>query len=91
VLIQPIAPVPLYGVAQKLSDGHFALIILIANEGRPHMSLGPGIPATTHSDEKAFPRLKIGKRHRFPTRCTVKAKPIIGGFHHEYTLEKKAA
>ena len=23
VLIQPIAPVPLYGVAQKLSDGHF--------------------------------------------------------------------
>jgi amino acid transporter len=30
VLIQPIAPVPLYGVAQKLSGGHFALIILIA-------------------------------------------------------------
>jgi putrescine importer len=29
VLIQPIAPVPLYGVAQKLSDGHFALIILV--------------------------------------------------------------
>src|SRR5437016_2544660 len=30
VLIQPIAPVPLYGVAQKLSDGHFATIILVA-------------------------------------------------------------
>jgi putrescine importer len=30
VLIQPIAPIPLYGVAQKLSDGHFVLIILIA-------------------------------------------------------------
>lgn len=30
VLIQPIAPVPLYGVAQQLSDGHFATIILIA-------------------------------------------------------------
>ena len=29
VLIQPIAPVPLYGVAQSLSDGHFALIILV--------------------------------------------------------------
>src|ERR1043166_7469954 len=29
VLIQPIAPVPLYGVAQKLSDGHFATIILV--------------------------------------------------------------
>src|SRR5437764_7754858 len=30
VLIQPIAPMPLYGVAQKLSDGHFVTIILIA-------------------------------------------------------------
>jgi amino acid transporter len=30
VLIQPIAPIPLYGVAQKLSDGHFVLIIVIA-------------------------------------------------------------
>ena len=30
VLIQPIAPVPLYGVTQKLSDGHFVTIILIA-------------------------------------------------------------
>ena len=30
VLIQPIAPIPLFGVAQKLSDGHFALIILVA-------------------------------------------------------------
>src|SRR5258708_12741549 len=30
VLVQPIAPVPLYGVAQKLSDGHFVTIILIA-------------------------------------------------------------
>jgi putrescine importer len=29
VLIQPIAPVPLYGVAQKLSDGHFVTIILL--------------------------------------------------------------
>jgi putrescine importer len=29
VLIQPIAPVPLYGVAQSLSDGHFATIILL--------------------------------------------------------------
>jgi putrescine importer len=30
VLVQPIAPVPLFGVAQKLSDGHFATIILVA-------------------------------------------------------------
>ena len=30
VLIQPIAPVPLFGVAQKLSDGYFTAIILFA-------------------------------------------------------------
>src|SRR6201987_2153568 len=29
VLIQPIAPVPLYGVVQKLTDGHFVITILI--------------------------------------------------------------
>jgi putrescine importer len=28
--MESIAPVPLYGVAQKLSDGHFVTIILIA-------------------------------------------------------------
>lgn len=33
VLIQPIAPVPPYGVAQKLSNGHFATIIFIAMFG----------------------------------------------------------
>jgi amino acid transporter len=30
VLIQPIAPVPLWGVAQKLSDGHYVTTILLA-------------------------------------------------------------
>src|ERR1700689_4227891 len=30
ILIQPIAPVPIFGVAQKLSDGHTASIMLIA-------------------------------------------------------------
>lgn len=30
VLIQPTAPVPLYGVAERLSDGHFVTTILIA-------------------------------------------------------------
>ena len=30
VLIEPVAPVPLYGVAEKLSNGHFVTTILIA-------------------------------------------------------------
>ena len=30
ILIQPIAPIPLYGIAQQLSNGYFTSIILIA-------------------------------------------------------------
>ncbi len=30
ILIQPIAPVPIFGVAEKLSDGHTAAIMLVA-------------------------------------------------------------
>ena len=30
VLTQPIAPVPLFGVAQKLSNGHYVTTILLA-------------------------------------------------------------
>ncbi len=30
VLVEPIAPVPLYGVAEKLSNGHFVTTILVA-------------------------------------------------------------
>jgi transposase InsO family protein len=61
------------------------------NEGRPHMSLGPGIPAEAHNKESGIHRSRTGSRHRLPTRRTVKAKPILGGLHHEYYLEKKAA
>lgn len=30
VLVQPIAPIPIFGVAQQLSDGHFVTTIMIA-------------------------------------------------------------
>ena len=30
ILVQPIAPIPLFGVAQKLSDGHFVTTLLLA-------------------------------------------------------------
>lgn len=30
VLVQPIAPIPLFGVAQKLSDGHYVTTLLLA-------------------------------------------------------------
>jgi putative transposase len=57
------------------------------NEGRPHMSLGPGIPQPP-------PRLPVplqAHRHRIPARLRVVARPILGGLHYEYRLEEKAA
>jgi len=79
-----------------LSESHLRTIlkewIRHYNEGRPHRSLGPGIPADTHNNkDRNIQRLRTGSRHRFPSRCTVRAKPILGGLHHEYSLEKKAA
>lgn len=64
------------------------------NEGRPHMSLGPGFPgqdADNNNKDAAVQRLRTGSRHRLPIRCRVRAKPILGELHHEYSLEKIAA
>ena len=55
--------------------------------GRPHTSLGPGIPQ---------PPVSLGvplhtPRHRLPAHLRVVTRPILGGLHHEYGLEQKAA
>src|SRR6266850_1706619 len=57
------------------------------NAGRPHMSLGPGMPQPPAS--RPVP-LQI-PRHRLPAHLHVVARPILGGLHHEYQLEVKAA
>ena len=54
------------------------------NRGRPHMSLGPGLP-DGGSVAPALDRHRIRDEHR------VVATPILGGLHHEYHLEAKAA
>jgi transposase InsO family protein len=56
------------------------------NRGRPHASLGPGIPDLGSSQQQA--RL-CG--HRIPIDHQVVAKAILGGLHHEYSLERRAA
>jgi amino acid transporter len=48
VLIQPIAPVPLFGVAQQLSNGHFATIILIAMFAMMITAISYGRMAAVH-------------------------------------------
>ena len=57
------------------------------NEGRPHMSLGPGIPQPPSS----LPVPLQAHRHKIPPDLWVVAHTILGGLHHEYRLEKKAA
>jgi transposase InsO family protein len=57
------------------------------NEGRPHMSLGPGIPRPPAT----LPALLQDHRHRLPVHLRVGARPILGGLHHEYRLEAKVA
>jgi putative transposase len=57
------------------------------NTGRPHMSLGPGIPRPS----VCLPVPLQVHRHRLPQSLRVVARPILGGLHHEYRLEEKAA
>jgi putative transposase len=57
------------------------------NTGRPHMSLGPGMPQPPAS----LPAPLQINRHRLPVHLHVVARPILDGLHHEYWLEAKAA
>jgi transposase InsO family protein len=55
------------------------------NQGRPHASLGPGIP------DVPLDRLTPPNGHRIPDGHRVVANPILAGLHHEYRLEPLAA
>ena len=69
----------LYGILKEWAT-HY-------NEGRPHMSLGPGLP----QPPSHLPVPLQAHRHRLPTALRVGARPILGGLHHDYRLEQKAA
>ncbi len=56
------------------------------NRGRPHSSLGPGIPEP--------PQAKVPAsvdRHKIPEGYRVTSTPVLGGLHHEYGPGKEAA
>lgn len=57
------------------------------NTGRPHMSLGPGMPQPLAS----LPAPLHSGRHRLPPHMRVVTRSILGGLHHEYWLEAQAA
>jgi hypothetical protein len=56
------------------------------NRGRPHSSLGPGIP----DPRPCFQQAK-SCGHDIPIDHHVVSKAILGGLHHEYSLERVAA
>ncbi len=56
------------------------------NRGRPHSSLGPGLPAPP----PGLPAAPIAG-HDIPRDTQVVARSILGGLHHEYGLEGLAA
>jgi transposase InsO family protein len=51
------------------------------NRGRPHSSLGPGLP------DCPWDRVRKSNAHRLPDGHRVVATPILAGLHHEYELE----
>ena len=53
------------------------------NRGRPHTSLGPGLPEP--SAETVVPR---SAGHQLPHRHRVAARPILGGLHHDTGLNR---
>ena len=70
-----------------LSESHLRSILKVwvshYNEARPHMALGPGVPdppagAVVRADKKS--------RHLLGASVVVRARSVLGGLHHEYSL-----
>ena len=72
-----------------LNDRHLRRIlsewISHYNRGRPHSRLGPGIP------DRSLALPHRVHRHRFEEAERVISKPVLGGLHHEYAVERTAA
>ena len=56
------------------------------NRGRPHSSLGPGIPEPLQAKIPTSVH-----RHELPKGYRIIEKSVLGGLHHEYGLETEAA
>jgi putative transposase len=73
-----------------VNEGHLRLVlrewVAHDNRGRPHASLGPGIPESSASDVAP-----ASHGHRIREGWCVVAEPILGGLHHEYRLAPRAA
>jgi putative transposase len=70
-----------------MSEGHLRSILESwvehYNRGRPHSSLGPGVP---DPPQELALILKSEARHRLAAGTLVLAKSVLAGLHHEYLL-----
>jgi putative transposase len=57
------------------------------NRGRPHSSLGPGLPDQLPDSRACMQR----QRHRFDRPVRIVARSVLNGLHHEYNLVPRAA
>jgi hypothetical protein len=68
-----------------MSEGHLRSILKSwvehYNRGRPHSSLGPGVPDPPQ-ELALIPKLQ--SRHRLAAGALVLAKSVLAGLHHEY-------
>ena len=72
------------------SEGHLSKVLRLwkthYNRGRPHSSLGPGVP------EPRAPFSHVQRhRHHFDRPVSVVAHPVLNGLHHEYDVIACAA
>jgi transposase InsO family protein len=74
-----------------LDEGHLQRILREwmrhYNLGRPHSSLGPGLPDPSAHVAPPVPL----SRHSLPEGYGVTSSRVLGGLHHEYRPEKLAA
>ncbi|MGH8291701.1 MAG: integrase core domain-containing protein [Steroidobacteraceae bacterium] len=70
-----------------ISEAHLRVVLKTwighYNRGRPHMALGPGIPDPP-TVVVSSPSSKL--RHRLVDFQAVRARAILCGLHHEYSL-----
>ena len=74
-----------------LTENHLRIIleewVSYYNQGRPHSSLGPGVPEPA----SCAPRPLHEKRHLLDEDKKVLSRPVLNGLHHDYRLVPIAA
>ena len=75
-----------------ISEAHLRAILKCwvthYNGGRPHSALGPGLPGPPREVAKVP---KSESRHRLAAEVLVRVQSVLGGLHHEFSLQSALA